>query len=64
MGDKYAATIGSALASCIVANLTAQAAVEEWISRYPAMRELDQEFAWFRHMVRRERNERLTNSSH
>jgi hypothetical protein len=51
MSEKEAKVIGGALASCIAANLTAPAAVDEWILRYPAMGELDREYV-------RERNER------
>jgi hypothetical protein len=43
MSVKQANIIGGALASCIAANLTAPAAVDEWILRYPAMRELERE---------------------
>ena len=48
---KQANIIGGALASCIAANLTAPAAVDEWMLRYPAMGELDREYV-------RERSER------
>jgi hypothetical protein len=41
MSEKEATVIGGALASCIAANLTAPAAVDEWILRYPAMGELE-----------------------
>jgi hypothetical protein len=51
MSVKEAIVIGGALASCIAANLTAHAAVDEWILRYPAMGELEREYA-------RERSER------
>jgi hypothetical protein len=51
MSAKQAEVIGGALASCIAANLTAHAAVDEWILRYPAMGELDREYV-------RERSER------
>jgi hypothetical protein len=44
MSEKEARVIGGALASCIAANLTAPAAVDEWILRYPAMGELDREY--------------------
>jgi hypothetical protein len=44
MSAKQAKVIGGALASCIAANLTAPAAVDEWILRYPAMRELEREY--------------------
>jgi hypothetical protein len=44
MSAKQANVIGGALASCIAANLTAPAAVDEWMLRYPAMGELDREY--------------------
>jgi hypothetical protein len=44
MSAKEANVIGGALASCIAANLTAPAAVDEWILRYPAMGELEREY--------------------
>jgi hypothetical protein len=44
MSAKQARIIGGALASCIAANLTAPAAVDEWILRYPAMGELEREY--------------------
>ena len=44
MSEKQAKVIGGALASCIAANLTAPAAVDEWILRYPAMGELEREY--------------------
>jgi hypothetical protein len=44
MSVKQANVIGGALASCIAANLTAPAAVDEWILRYPALGELDREY--------------------
>jgi hypothetical protein len=44
MSVKEASIIGGALASCIAANLTAPAAVDEWILRYPAMGELEREY--------------------
>jgi hypothetical protein len=51
MSEKQVKVIGGAMASCIAANLTAPAAVDEWMLRYPAMGELDQEYV-------RERSER------
>jgi hypothetical protein len=44
MSVKEANVIGGALASCIAANLTAPAAVDEWILRYPAMGELERDY--------------------
>jgi hypothetical protein len=44
MSEKEANVIGRALASCIAANLTAPAAVDEWMLRYPAMGELEREY--------------------
>ncbi|GMI30122.1 hypothetical protein TeGR_g9758 [Tetraparma gracilis] len=51
VSTKEAKVIGGALASCIAANLTAPAAVDEWILRYPAMGELEREYVWFRPMM-------------
>jgi hypothetical protein len=44
MSEKEARVIGGTLASCIAANLTAKAAVNEWIERYPATKELEREY--------------------
>jgi hypothetical protein len=44
MPVKEASIIGGALASCIAANLTAPAAVDEFMLRYPAMGELEREY--------------------
>jgi hypothetical protein len=44
MSEKDANVIGGALASCIAANLTAPAAVDEWILRYRAIGELEREY--------------------
>jgi hypothetical protein len=44
MSVTEANVVGGALASCIAANLTAPAAVDEWILRYPAMGELEREY--------------------
>jgi hypothetical protein len=43
MNTKQAKVIGGSLASSIATNLTARAAVDEWILRYPALRELEHE---------------------
>ncbi|GMI35292.1 hypothetical protein TeGR_g2861 [Tetraparma gracilis] len=51
MTSQQARVIGGGLASGIAGNMTGQAAVDEWILRYPAMGELDQEFIWFRPMI-------------
>ncbi|GMI56889.1 hypothetical protein TeGR_g4895, partial [Tetraparma gracilis] len=51
MSAKEANVIGGALALCIAANLTAPAAVDEWMLRYPAMGELEREYVWFRPMM-------------
>ena len=41
LSRKEAGIIGASLASSIATNLTAHSAVDEWIVKYPAMRELD-----------------------
>lgn len=44
-------TIGTALAPALATNLTAEAAVDEWILRYPALTQLDREEPSFRPMM-------------
>ena len=44
-------TIGAALAASLASNLTAEAAVDEWILKYPALREMDEKEIWFRPMM-------------
>jgi hypothetical protein len=56
MSEKQARVIGGGLASAIAANLTAPAAIDEWILRYPAMGELDREYV-------REQSEASANKS-
>jgi hypothetical protein len=56
MSEKEVNVIGGALASCIAANLTAPAAVDEWILRYPAMGELERKYVY----KRNERKKELT----
>jgi hypothetical protein len=58
MSAKQANIIGGALASCIAANLTALAAVDEWILRYPALGVLVREYV----RERRERKQRASGS--
>jgi hypothetical protein len=43
--------MGSALPASLAAALTSQSAVDEWILRYPSLRELDAKCAWFRPMM-------------
>jgi hypothetical protein len=43
MSEMKAGVIGGALAICIASNLTAGAAVDHWLLRYPAMGELERE---------------------
>jgi hypothetical protein len=49
---KYHGTrIGCGLAVALSAHLTSEAAVDEWIHRYPALVELDSTEVWFRPMM-------------
>jgi hypothetical protein len=48
---KEGRKIGAGLATSLASNLTAETAVDEWISKYPALKELDREEIWFRPMV-------------
>ena len=50
---KEGRTIGAGLALSLASNLTAEAAVDEWIGRYRALKELDREEVWFRPMMDR-----------
>jgi hypothetical protein len=43
--------IGAGLAMSLASNLTAEAAVDEWIGKYPALQELDRAEVWFRPMM-------------
>jgi hypothetical protein len=51
VSKKEGRTIGSGLAMSLASNLTAEAAVDEWIGKYPALQEIDREEVWFRPMV-------------
>jgi hypothetical protein len=51
MSNKQAATIGGGLASCLIAHLTSQAGVDEWLLRYPAMKQLAENEVWFLPMI-------------
>jgi hypothetical protein len=51
MSEMKGKVVGAGLASSLASSLTAHAAVDEWVARYPAMRELDKERAWFRPMI-------------
>jgi hypothetical protein len=48
---KQGRTIGAGFAASLASNLTAAAAVDEWIGKYPALKELDREEVWFRPMM-------------
>jgi hypothetical protein len=43
--------IGSGLAASLVSNTTSDAAVAEWISKYPALENFDELHAWFRPLM-------------
>jgi hypothetical protein len=43
--------MGSSLAISLASSLTAEAAVDEWIGKYPALKVLDREEVWFRPMM-------------
>ena len=48
--NTEASSIGEGLALALISNTTSEAAIDEWIYRYPALQELD-EIAWFRSMM-------------
>ncbi len=47
LSRKEAKSIGGALSTFLVTSTLPEAAVDEWISRYPALIELDETYAWF-----------------
>jgi hypothetical protein len=51
LSSRDGRTIGAGLALSLATNLTSEAAVDEWISNYPALREVDREEDWFRPML-------------
>lgn len=48
IGAEEGRTIGVSLASALATTLTAEAAVDEWVCRFPALGEYEKENAWFR----------------
>jgi len=48
LGEKEGRIIGAALASALATTLTAEAAVDEWVCRFPALGEFEGENPWFR----------------
>ncbi|GMI41988.1 hypothetical protein TrCOL_g13772 [Triparma columacea] len=43
--------IGESLASTLVASTQVQSAVDEWMHQFPALKELDEEYRWFRPLL-------------
>ncbi len=48
---KDGETIGSAFAGALATNTLPESAVDEWIVRYPALKEIDMVYVWFRPMM-------------
>jgi len=44
-------TMAGGLAIAMASNLTAEAGVDEWVLKYPALTEIDKEEVWFRSML-------------
>jgi hypothetical protein len=51
VSSREGATMGGGLSVSLASSLTAEAAVDEWIAKYPALKELDTEEVWFRPMM-------------
>jgi hypothetical protein len=51
LSQRQGGIIGAGLAMSLASSLTAEAAVDEWIGKYPALKELDREAIWFRPML-------------
>lgn len=46
--DAEARKTGMAFANALLANTTPVAAVDEWVIKYPALGELEEEYSWLR----------------
>ena len=51
MSVAKAISVGRSLATAIVSNITAEAAVNQWIATNTATKEIDAEFLWFRPFI-------------
>ncbi|GMH52391.1 hypothetical protein TL16_g01219 [Triparma laevis f. inornata] len=51
MSSNQGRLVGRSFAQMLATNLTYTAAVDEWILRYPCLKEIDAEFDWFRPMM-------------
>ena len=51
LNDHEASRIGTCFAMCLAANLTPEAAVEDWFGRFRALQILEGEFEWFTPMA-------------
>jgi hypothetical protein len=60
VSKKEGRAIGAGLAMSLAGNLTSDAAVDEWILKYPALKELDREEIWFRQVTNVVANRLLT----
>lgn len=44
--------IGASLSTCLFSNTESNTGVDEWVARFPALHELDEEYGWFRPFMR------------
>jgi hypothetical protein len=51
LGEEDGRKIGESLARSLAVNTQATAAVDAWIGNFPALKELDDEYDWFRPMI-------------
>jgi hypothetical protein len=51
LGEEEGRKIGESLARSLALNTQATAAVDAWIGNFPALKELDEEYEWFRPMI-------------
>ena len=49
--EKDGKEIGESLASTLAASTQVQSAIDEWMHQFPALKELDEEYDWFRPML-------------
>ncbi|GMI38344.1 hypothetical protein TeGR_g7204 [Tetraparma gracilis] len=62
-GEEHARKAGRGLALALIANVSAEAAVDEWVMTYPALRELEQQCTWMRPMMNAAAAEMLARTS-
>jgi len=51
LSPREASSIGGGLAMALLSNITSDAAVDDWVYRFPALVDFDEQLVWFRPMM-------------